>query len=224
MKKRISTYDHIQALVRNKQYLNDLGKISDEQVIKENGRKRLLTRYEKEENLLEKYKMHFIITPEFARERTRVQIEGQIIFFDDPVVSVQPQGDENALIEVRGKGIAAGTMTVDEPGYVLRERRFLTIEIDLYKKFKDIDVKIKQLVKSYRKYVKLDAAHDKTTYYDPWEIYDKHREGMNLLKIAKQKTGSTKNPAYDPILKADYNKVRSAYNYANNMIKKINPK
>jgi hypothetical protein len=120
MKKRIPTYDHVQALARNPQYLKDLGKINDKQVIKENGRKRLLTRYEKEENLCEKYQMNLIITPEFAQKYTRAQIEGQMIFFDDPVVSVKSQGDENAMIKTKGKGIPSGAMKIDRAGYVLR--------------------------------------------------------------------------------------------------------
>ena len=215
MKKRIPTYDHVQALARNHQYLKDLGKVSVFTGLK---------RIEAEDNLCAKYQLHLVITPEFARQYTREQIEGQMIFFDDPVVSVKPRGNENAMIKVKGKGIPPGTMKIDEAGYVLRERRFLTVEIDLSKKIEDIKTKIQQLVKSYRKYLKLDQAHDKGTVLDPWDIYDKKRAGMNLLKIAKQISGETGNPSYDPELKVVYDQVYNAYSKAMTLVKNVSSK
>lgn len=236
MKKTPPTYDRVQALVRNKQYLKDLVELHKKKVVTDvvNGtkRKRLLTCYEKEEIFCKKYNLEMVVTPAFAKKYTREQIEGLPIFCDNPVVSVKPQGKKDAknnIINVRINGELTQVPKLDEADYVLRKKRFLNVEIDLLKNTKKIEKKLSQLVRSYKKYVTTDSTRHKTTIYDPWHIYDLHKSnGLSLLEISRQLHGGTyprgsKTPAYNYRLWAPFKNVQRAYKQAEKMINNVTP-
>lgn len=214
--KELPTYDRIQALVRDEQYLSDLRRVQ----AKGGGIKRIRA----EKKLCEKYGLFIPITEEFAEQYSREQLGDTMVFEDvDPVVSIIPVGKfkpATKTVKVKGKKT---TISTQNPGtYILRKGRFLTLEIDLQARDKDIERIVKKRVSTYKSIVDKDPSHDKKGEYEPWEVWDMHeKEGLSLVEIARRKSGLTGNPTFDDRLRSHDRKVRRAYDKTCSMIQSI---
>ena len=147
-----------------------------------------------------------------------------MIFADvDPIVAVKPAGSFEPVdryVKVRGKREKA--RIADPRTHILRDGRFLSLEIDLKRKSEDIEKRMTKWVRLYKKVVDGDVSHNKESDYDPWEIYDLHKQqGLSLVEIARRKSGIDGSPNYNARLRACDRKVRRAYNKALQMITSI---
>lgn len=214
--RELPTYDRIQALVRDKQYLKDRSKCES---IKE-----YTERSKAEKVLCKKYHLVLVLTDAFAKKYSRGQLGDTMMFTDvDPVVSIIPAGKyESSTKTVKVKGKKIKVHTTDPRTYILRKGRFLTLEIDLKAKDKDIERLVRKRISTYKSIVEKGKSHDKKGEYDPWEVWDMHKkQGLALAEIARQKSGRKGNPTYDDILRKYDSKVRRAYDKACQMIERI---
>lgn len=102
----------------------------------------------------------------------------------------------------------------------LREGKYLTLEINLtHDKNKIIDV-VSRYVDLYSKFVKKGTAKRiKESVYDPWLIYDMHKDdGLDFVQIAQKLSGIKGNPNSDARLGACYKNVKRAYQKAENVV------
>ena len=103
------------------------------------------------------------------------------------------------------------------------KNRYLTLEIDLWENKNKLMKEVERLIAFFCKHTSLPKGKVRETTCNPWEVYDQHRNGKSLLKIAKEKFGFKKNPAYDEDAKKKYEQVVYAYNKAKKMIKQVTP-
>jgi hypothetical protein len=167
-----------------------------------------------------------VVTEEFANKYSREQLGDTMIFADvDPIVTIKPAGSfepTNTIVKVRGK--KTKVRAADPKTHILRDGRFLTLEIDLTRKSEDIEQRIKQRLRLYKRVVDSDTSHNKEGGYNPWEIYDLHvKQGLSLVEIARRKSGITGSPNYNDGLRAYDRQVRRAYEKAHQMMKSISP-
>ncbi|OPY13843.1 MAG: hypothetical protein A4E69_01461 [Syntrophus sp. PtaB.Bin138] len=212
---QLSTYDRIQALVRSPRYLRALKKLKSTSG---------MTRVEAEEKFCRKFKLTMVVTEEFAQKYSREQLGDAMIFVDaDPIVTVKPAGSfepVNRYIKVRGKREIV--RIADPCTHILRDGRFLSLEIDLKRKSEDIEKRMTKWVRLYKKIVDDDVSHAKEGEYDPWEIYDLHtKRGLSLAEIARRKSGIQGSPNYDVVLRAYDRRVRHTYKKACQMIETV---
>ena len=212
---QLSTYDRIQALVRKPKYLRGLKKLKSTSG---------MMRVEAEEKFCRKYKLTMAVTEEFAQKYSREQLGDAMLFVDvDPIVTVKPAGPfEPVTRHLKVRGEKQKVRIADPRTHILRDGRFLTLEIDLKRKFEDIAKRMKEWVRLYKKVVDADVSHNKESEYDPWEIYDLHKkQGLSLAEIARKKSGIEGNPNYDDALRAYDRRVRRAWEKACQMIKNV---
>ena len=98
--------------------------------------------------------------------------------------------------------------------------------IDLSKSDDDLRNIFNEKIRNLKKMVKEDKTRQRGMLCDPWEVYDLHKSGHTLLKIARRQLGiecrrGEKTPAYNNRLDAAYQSVRRALDRAKKMIKAI---
>lgn len=105
----------------------------------------------------------------------------------------------------------------------LREGKYLILEINLeHDKHKIWEV-VSKYIDLYSKFAKKGPAKRiKETIYDPWMIYDLHKDDkLNFTQIAQKLSGIKGNPNSDAQLGACYKNVKRAHEKAENAIKYI---
>jgi hypothetical protein len=214
--RELPTYDRIQALVRDKQYLRDLGKVQSAA----GGMKQILA----EKKVREKYGLFILIDEEFARKYSRERLGDTMLFEDvDPVVSIIPAGKVEPSTETTTiKGEKTILISLNPRTYILRKGRFLTLEIDLKARGKDIERLVEKRISTYKKIADKRTSHEKRGEYDPWDIWDMHKkQGLSLVEIARRKSGISGSPNYNDNLRAYDRCVRRAYKKASSMIESV---
>jgi len=98
--------------------------------------------------------------------------------------------------------------------------------IDLSRSDDDLRNTFNQKIRNLKKMVEEDKTRQREMLCDPWEVYDLHKAGHTLLKIARQQLGiecrrGEKTPAYNKRLDAAYQSVRRALDRAKKMIKAV---
>ena len=105
----------------------------------------------------------------------------------------------------------------------VKDERFLILEVDLAAHHKETMADLDTTINFFRQallfhYGKEDFRK-KSTKADPWHIWDQvhiHKKILNAL--AKERAGSSKNPAYDKKVNKEYQVVRNALHQAKAMI------
>lgn len=102
--------------------------------------------------------------------------------------------------------------------YGLKDRRYLTVQLDFDRTQDEIIRAIRRLYKFYTSQAKGNKRH-RTTELSPWKIYDEVKiRGKAFTKIAKEITGINENPSYNETVDAARKKVREAYEKAKAML------
>jgi hypothetical protein len=218
----MDAYHKAQVLVRNKQYLKELKELQKGYF------------HDKQESFCKKYGLSIPITPE---EASKLPVEAFKHFMpeDDVAVGIATHHkDANSFKKVSSKYVSGKQISNELKGEIeclefeqdkslwLRDGRYLTIEIDLKKKKKDIMDGVKQKVDLLSKPVLGKTGRYKKHKFDLWEIYDmRHRSKLNFSQIARKLSGLKGNPAYNEKLDNALQRVKRAYKAADEMRQEV---
>lgn len=204
----ISAYDRLQALVRNRQYLRDLEALQGRLISPE------------ADELCRKYKLSSPITQERIK---LLELSNKVAEHSMPedefTTRIIRHGNKNSYTlssQETIEGIGHKYYTFNCTAW-LRDNRYLTTEIDLTKKKKDIVVDVSNYVDMFSKFIAnpLRTTRNKSTAIDPWVVYDMHQnDGLNFSQIARRLSGIKGHPTYNSKLDAYLKKVKRAYERA----------
>lgn len=142
--------------------------------------------------------------------------------------SAQLKNNIDISVIVRGFNDAAWKRDIEKNTFEpdmsqhLREGKYLTVEIDLTWKKKDIMGRISGIIDFYSNYINKPKSRPKVTVLDPFLVYDMyHTQGLNFSEISRSLSGIKGNPSTNARLMAYYKQVKRAYNKAIEMIKQI---
>jgi hypothetical protein len=222
----MTNFDRVQALLRIPKYLKAIKTMKGRFIFDE--RKSFFKKYHlndiiMDHEFLEKYSMKDKSHP----SKFPKHVEQSAIFTDDWVTRVIPYERAKMIkekIEMRsedGKPVKRKIFRHD-PSPWLRERRYLTIEIDLMKNKDEILTRVGKEIDFFIRYVEKVKTRKKETIYSPWGVHDlHHKERLNFSQIARKLSGSEGHPSYGPALMAVYKDVRRAYEKALMMINQV---
>ncbi len=222
----MTNFDRVQALLRIPKYLKAIktmkGRfIHDEQ--KSFFKKYHLNDIIMDHEFLEKYSMK----DKDSSSKFPEHVEQSAIFTDNWVTRVIPYERAKMteeMIDMRSEDgqILKQKILRHAPGPWLRERRYLTIEIDLMKNKDEILAKVRKEIDFFARYVEKVKTRKKETFYSPWDVYDLHKKKkLNFSQIARKLSGREGHPSHNPALMAVYKDVIRAYEKALKMINQV---
>jgi len=107
---------------------------------------------------------------------------------------------------------------------VLREKRYLCVEIDIRADRDSIQSEAWAFVTECRKHVKYKhEALPKPYSPELWDVYAAVQKGEKLAEIARRNTGETGNAAYNVKLKLEDRRLRDLYKKAKNIVQTVYP-
>lgn len=109
----------------------------------------------------------------------------------------------------------------------LKEKKYLTLEINICEKQEKIIDEIKKKIKFYKISIKKEKQtnRDKPPTINPWDVYDLHfNNGLDFTKIARKLSGLKGNPSYNKELEAYLKRVRRSYDIAKQEMEQIERK
>jgi len=207
MKKELRGWDRVQALIRNPEYKNEYNEFSKLEMFKNQNY------FQKRDNLLKKWELTLPLNPaEFTNKskpkNTYTNVFSNASYNNYPAKPLPFKQDS-------------------ENTYWLRDKRYLKIEVDLTFSPKKIKDDVEAIVKYWRPNIQIDEGRNKSTVYDPWEIYDMvNAEGGKLIEVARKRygeiaRGESKHPSHNAKLMACYKQVQRAYRKALQMIDQV---
>jgi len=218
----MEAYNKVQVLVRDKQYLKELKELQKGYF------------HDKQEAFCKKYDLSIPITPEDA---SKLPVEAFKHFMpeDDVAVGiVSHHKDANSFKQVSSKYVSGKRISSKLKGKIeclefeqdtslwLRDGRYLTIEIDLKKKKKDIIDGVMQKVDFLSKPALEKTGRYKKHKFDLWKIYDmRHKDKLNFSDIARKLSGETDNSTYNEKLDKALQRVKRAYKAADKMRQEV---
>ncbi len=219
-KKRVrfttTTYDRVHFLINDPQYLQDLEDIK---------KGFNLERYMK---FFTKYKLNdVILDPEWVKNTPRKVLENTALFNDGFIVRtifanepkmINKEVDNRLYKQLVPKNLKDKIKKKDvvfcqyDVKPILRDGRYLTVEIDLKQKKENIKATLEMLVDQYKKYAPKHKGRESDPELDHWEVYYMHKEnGLTFAEIARKLSGLKDNSLNNPPQKAYYKKVIRAY-------------
>lgn len=105
-----------------------------------------------------------------------------------------------------------------------RERRYLCVEIDITAKKEDITTQAWALVQDCKRNVAFKREVLQKKYSaEQWEVYAQVKNGKTRAELAREKSGQSGHPTYNPTLEREDKRVRALYNKAEMMVKNSYP-
>ncbi|MGA3279900.1 MAG: hypothetical protein ABSD50_02820 [Smithella sp.] len=162
-----------------------------------------------QEKLCTKWRLKSPVIPCFGKDK-------------DDFIKVNSQ---NPIIELN-EGEWPNALYMDYSA-AIGEYKFVRLQINLTRSNKELLDAFGKIIKTWGGKFPKDRMQRKTIY-DKWFIYDKHKSGIPLLKIALELNKKTyprdeRSPAYNEELWPPYKRVHRAYKIAEKIIKSVGP-
>lgn len=196
MRKKLTPYNRIQAIIRTPEYKKDYDEFSKLKMFEDSDY------FEKENKLLKKWKLKFPLDPKKSiTENQQFASTGEFIAKPIPF-----------------KKNLSNT-------FYLEDKRYLTIQIDLTNTREKIKKAVDLIVEDFQSILPKDKGRDrkaKKIEVDHWEIFNMYKiEGINFSEIARRLSGLKGNPSYNDELKLWRKCVKEAYDKALKMIEQV---
>lgn len=194
MEKKTAPIDRLQAIIRKPEYIKEYSEFSKLELFDPDYKIR-------EEELLKRWGLKALTDP----AKIPVDFGEPQFYIDEYIVKT--------VFHKTGSNKITG----------LKDKRYLTVKIDLTYTNEQIMKELEMFIMDYRPIaIKLGNGRNRELQYNIWAVYSKHvNEKLSFTQIAREHTKLKGRPADNEILMASYLAVKRAYKKACDLIKTV---